>query len=116
MKLEYYPKDKSCFKVPPYSALCARHPGWKDVLSFAEKGKVIAYCKNYHGEYRHGTTGAVHYVDPKGGYMIVVVDTHIDSWFEMLQPSWDCIAPDAQTLVDEMENSMQCMRKWIQKV
>lgn len=115
MKLEYHTKDKSCFKVPNYSPLCLQHPGWKDVLSFVEQGKVIAYCKNDHGKYRHGTTGLVHYVDPKGNYVIVVVNTSIDSWFEMLQPGWDCIAPDAQTLVDEMENNMRSMRKWIRQ-
>lgn len=98
------------FKVPRYSPLCLEHTGWKAVLSFAEKGKVIYYCKNTNGEYRFGTSGVVDYVDPKGQYVIVEVDTCIDSWFEILQPQWDCLAPSPQELIDGMEVSMVKMK------
>lgn len=105
--VEYLHKS-SCFKVPKFSPLRSGMIGWSNVLEYAKVGSVVAYCANDgHGNYRHGDTGFVHYVDPRGEYVIVVVDTPIESWFVLLQPLYDCIAPTAQELVDSMKKVME---------
>lgn len=81
------------------------HQGWKSLSEFSV-GDKIYFCKNNgRGEYTHGSSGILDYINVRESYAVVFVDIGFDTDIQLLTSTFDVIGKSPEDVILNMETA-----------